>query len=373
MAKKKKNIKRRKRTLKKKFNKRGGNPQANLKKKTNKIIKDEFSQSFVIAGDVGYSPRAPELQAQRTLYLRESQKGQNRKERKSKVTGFEKAQKSDSGLMSAIKQGYASGLTGAAALRSRGQSALQTLGGITGALGGPSRIPTSMGEIGKLTSQLLPPGKQVKGRTGFRGRRSNFSRTSNRQFFEGQDGRMMGSNGPLPPPEENGLLRGSNDMPPPPPSDSDEVRKTGDDVPPPPPDEDEQEYCPICGNKISKEIKMNEITDKLTLMAKNRLETFENIESVENYGKKTFMPEIEKLKTEIEGKMKEKTKQIKEQEERDAGERNKKKKEKAKKRKNKKTDIKKKCQSVIELKNNQNTDGKAFNELLEELEKALQN
>ena len=59
MAKTKKNIKRRRKTQKKKFNKRGGNPQANLKKKTNKIIRDEFAQSFVIAGDVGYSPRAP--------------------------------------------------------------------------------------------------------------------------------------------------------------------------------------------------------------------------------------------------------------------------------------------------------------------------
>ena len=363
MPKTKKNIKRRKRTLKKRFNTKGGSPQGNLKKKTNKIVKDEFAQSFVIAGDVGYSPRAPELQAQRTLYLRESQKDKNRKEKKSKVTGFETAKKSDSGLMSALKQGYASGLTGAAALRSRGQSALQTLGGITGAMGGPSRIPTSMGEIGKLTSQLAPPGKKVQG-MGKRGLNRRAYK-GNRQF--GKTGIGLNSDGlPLPP----GTYSGEG--PPPPPPDiieSDSVLETNPDVPPPPPDEDEVDYCPICGNRIKTEMDEDEIMSKFSEMTIEKVKTLDSTE-LKEYSDKvkglagTFVTKLDKEKKTRQTK-------IKEQQDNEAAERNKKRKEKAVKRKKKLKPIKNTCDAVIKL--DKSSNNKTTEELLQKLEDALQN
>lgn len=364
MAKTKKNIKRRKRTLKKKFNKRGGNPQANLKKKTNKIIKDEFSQSFVIAGDVGYSPRAPEAQAMRTLYLRESQKKENRKEKKSKVTGFEKAQKSDSGLMSAIKQGYASGLTGAAALRSRGQSALQTLGGITGAMGGPSRIPTSMGEIGKLTSQLVPPGKKVKG-MGRKGINTRAYKGNITQVGKRSTGLTTSDGQPLSKNTEGG--------PPLPPDviESDTPLETNPDLPPLPPDVDEVDYCPVCGNKIKTEMEEEEIMSKFSEMTIEKVKTLDSTE-LKEYSDKvkglagTFVKKLDKEKNTRQT-------EIKEQEEKEAAERNKKRKEKAKKMKNKIEPIKEKCLAVGDIKKfNNNATGK-LSDLLEELEEALQN
>ena len=99
---KRKNLRRTK-IRKRKYTKKGGAPKK-LNNNVNKLIRDEFAESFVVAADIGRSPTAPEEQARKTLLLRESRKQKNKVEKKSKVTGFELAKKSEGGKQVLSKQ-----------------------------------------------------------------------------------------------------------------------------------------------------------------------------------------------------------------------------------------------------------------------------
>ena len=288
---KRKNLrKRRTKIRRRKYTKKGGNPQPkSLANRLNKTIRNEFPFSFVIADQVGYSPTAPIEQAKRTLLLRESQKNTKKGEKKSKVTGFELAKKSEGGLASAIKAGYAQGLTAASTVKSRGQSALSTLGGITGALGGPTKIPTSFSNMKQLGSQLLPQQKNTRRRGISTGTRNSSGRRTTRTNRTGR----TATRGP-PPPDS---FEDTEEF-------SDDVKKTSN-VPPPPDSFEGQEddiFCPVCLNKVNSEIEIKNITKALKEMAEDKIGNMEDDESLNKFVNEELFKKIDEVREEVNEK-----------------------------------------------------------------------
>jgi hypothetical protein len=282
---------RRTKIRRRKYTKKGGSPNTNLKNKVNKLVRDEFDHAFVIAADIGHSPTAPEEQAKRTLLLRESRKNTKKIDKKSKVTGFELAKKSEGGLASAIKAGYAQGLTAASTVKSRGQSALSTLGGITGALGGPTKIPTSFSNMKQLGSQLLPQPKNTRRRGISTGTRNSSGRRTTRTNRTGR----TATGGPPHPPgfgekEISDSLQETSKLPPPP--DSFE-------------DQEDEILCPVCFNEVTTEIKIEAITKALKKMAEDKIGNMED-------DNEELFKKIDEVREEVNKKREEKKRKIKE-------------------------------------------------------------
>lgn len=352
---------RRTKIRRRKYTKKGGSPNTNLKNKVNKLVRDEFDHAFVIAADIGHSPTAPEEQAKRTLLLRESRKNTKKIDKKSKVTGFELAKKSEGGLASAIKAGYAQGLTAASTVKSRGQSALSTLGGITGALGGPTKIPTSFSNMKQLGSQLLPQQKNTRRRgisTGTRNSSGRRTRTNGEK------------SGPPGPPSEDNNDDNSGDTPPPPGEISDNLQSTSDELPPPPP-ESKAEVCPVCSNGVNSEIEIKDITKALKEMAEDKIGDMEDDNAIDKFVENKLFKKIDEVREEVDKKRSKKKDKIKERREKKKAEEKKKMNEKASKLKKRLNNIKGKCLAVegIEEGGNNKTTTKILTNLLTELEK----
>ena len=357
---KRKNLRRTK-IRKRKYTKKGGAPKK-LNNNVNKLIRDEFAESFVVAADIGRSPTAPEEQARKTLLLRESRKQKNKVEKKSKVTGFELAKKSEGGLASAIKAGYAQGLTATSTVKSRGQSALSTLGGITGALGGPTKIPTSFSNMKQLGSQLLPQQKNTRRRGISTGTTRSRTRTNRK------------NSGPPGPPGEGKNDENFDDPPPPPGEISDKLQSTGDELPPPPP-ESKAEFCPVCFNGVDREIEIKDITKALKEMAEDKIGNMEDDESINSFVDNELSGKIKEVQKEVNKKRSEKKKKIKERREKKEKEEDNERRKKASKLKEKLEPIKKQCSVVRDIEegdNNSNTT-KKLSDLLKELESAVEN